>query len=80
MNLPDISDKYTVFVPNAHKSSYKSDCPYNEGYYLDGGRGGVKCSRSADILPGHTWYSTCEKEYKRCWNYIEPVSEQLEMF
>ena len=71
MNLPNINDKYTIFVPNTRRSNYKSECPYNKGYYLDGGRGGVKCSRNADVLPGHMWYSICGKDHTNCPYYLE---------
>lgn len=84
MRLPDLNSPYTMFVPNKKNSNYKSECPYNKGYYLDGGCGGVKCSNCASILPGHTWYSTCQKDYKNCKFYTAPEEPeetvQLVMF
>lgn len=79
--IPDINDKYCMFVPNKKGSNYKSDCPYNEGHYLLGGIGAVKCSGCTTILPGNMWHEMCDKDYKSCPFYIEPEQEeQLDLF
>ena len=82
--IPDINDPYTFFKPNKKSSNYYSNCPCNEGFYLGGVNGAVKCSGCTTILPGHMWHEMCDKDYKTCPFYMEPQAEpepeQLALF
>ena len=82
--IADITDKYTFYIENKKSSNYKSNCPYNEGYYLAANGGAVRCSGCTTLLPGHMWYVMCDKDYTQCPFYnvenAEAKPEQMQLF
>lgn len=48
------------------KPWYRSDCPYYEGFWLQGGIGSVQCAKVPYLLPGLMHHTTCRKYPAEC--------------
>lgn len=59
-------DSFGAIFRKLGKPWYLSECPYYEGFWLDGGIGSVQCSRVPFLLPGLHQPNTCEKHPEQC--------------
>lgn len=68
--------KYTAFLKDG-KPGYKSECPFYDGYYLDGSHGGTSCNACGGmILFGLHYYLVCKKNHENCPFYKEEISRE----
>lgn len=65
LEVVDTTQTGSAFLKKG-KPWYRSDCPYYEGYWLNGGNGAVQCTCASSLLPGIHQLLFCEGKFEKC--------------
>lgn len=81
--IADIFAKFTTWLPKGRNmkvgyTPYPSQCPFFEGYWLDGLYGAVECKLQGNLMPGKEYLYRCYeggiwKGHTYCSYYREEI-------
>ena len=62
--IADIFATFTTWLPKGRNmkvgyTPYPSKCPFYEGYWLDGGSGGIECRLKENLISGREYIERC---------------------